>query len=143
VNNSTKEFLSLYYPSLYPYQKQLLEEILNYKGQFNYLDHMLHVRQNTKRYWQMIDLHKQLLKFNDVLSLTLKLIFYHETNDEGELELLIDEYSQPKRSTRMLMIDDVGDGNIPHIVFNKVIKPKLKSFTDHMNEALEVIKEIT
>ena len=64
-------------------------------------------------------------------------------NEYNELELVIDEYSQSRGRLGSFIMDDLGENNIPRVVFKKVIKPKTKEFTDHMLEALEVIKEIT
>ncbi len=145
VNTSFVDFAKTFFPSFKPYWYQLkfLEGIQNINEPLDIHTIMLKQRHFAKRYEAMVHLYVNLLKYNSVIDLYLGLHFYFETNSEGELELMIDEYSQSTGKHINMIMDDVGDGNMEAEVFNKVILPRKKTIINHMHDAMIVINGMT
>jgi len=146
MNLSFTDFIKQYFPNtlkLYPYQKEFLKNIENNNEPFNYPKMLLKQRQNERTLQHMLDLHWKLLNNKSVLDLFLKLIFKFETNENGEMELFIDEYSQPMGRFAQGYIERDRKGNIikTHLLFDT--KEEAKDMFKEMKKALEVIKEMT
>lgn len=128
---------------LYPYQKEFLKNIENNNEPFNYHTMLLKQRQNERRYWHMLNLYWSLLSNKSVLDLFLRLFFRFETNEDGEMELQIDVYSQDSARLGKGYIERDQEGNIIkcHVLFDST--DKAKDYYKEMKKALKVIKEIT
>ncbi len=137
-----KEFIDTLYPDLYQYQKDYLKYISLNNEPFNYHKIMLKQRQNERLYLSRLNLYWNLFNYNDILDVFHSLIFRHVINPEGKLELQIDEYSQTNNSVLFTILDENGEDSIPVEVLEYEVMPKLRKFTDELNKALSVIKEI-
>jgi len=149
MNLSFVDFIEKYLTNpikLYDYQKEILKNISSNKEPFNFNKIMLKQRQISRRFEHMLRLYYELLSNNDVLDLFLGLHFQFEVNDDDELELVIDEYSQiPSAVYYAGSVGMTGSNICKYGMYREYKDNKKKNikYRERLFKALKAIDEVT